>query len=115
VVKEVTAKGATVELAPGVEGYLRASEISRERVEDARSALSKDDKIEAKITSIDRKDRHISLSVKVRETELEGEAAQEYAARDVNLGGATLGDKIKEQLGNREPPGDQQQPGEPAS
>ena len=115
VVKEVTAKGATVELAPGVEGYLRVSEISRERVEDARSALSKGDEIEVKITSIDRKDRHISLSVKVRETELEGEAAQEYAARDVNLGGATLGDKFKEQLGNRQPPGEQQQPGESTS
>lgn len=97
VVKEVTAKGATVELAPSVEGYLRASEISRDRVEDARSALSVGDEIEAKITSIERKDRHISLSVKVRETELEGEVTQEYA-RDASLGGATLGDKLKEQL-----------------
>ena len=103
-VREVTAKGATVKLAPGVEGYLRASEISRERIEDARSALNKGDEIEAKITSIDRKDRHISLSIKVRETELEGEAAQEYKARDVALGGAKLGDKLKEQLGKQTEP-----------
>ena len=100
VVKEVTAKGAAIQLAPGVEGYLRASEISRERVEDARAALSQGDEIEAKITSIDRKDRRISLSIKVRETELEGEAAQEYA-RDANLETAKLGDKLKEQLGKQ--------------
>ena len=97
VVKEVTVKGATVELAPSVDGYLRASEISRDRVEDARTALSPGDEVEAKITSIERKDRHISLSVKVRETEIEGEVTQEYA-RDANLGGAKLGDKLKEQL-----------------
>ena len=97
VVKEVTAKGATIELAPSVDGYLRASEISRDRVEDARTALSPGDEVEAKITSIERKDRHISLSVKVRETEIEGEVTQEYA-RDANLGGAKLGDKLKEQL-----------------
>ena len=96
-VKEVTVKGATIELAPNVEGYLRASEISRERVEDARSVLSVDDKIEAKITSIDRKERRISLSIKGRETELEGEAAEEYG-RDAGLEGAKLGDKLKEQL-----------------
>jgi len=102
-VKDVTAKGASVELAQGVEGYLRVSEISRERIEDARSALNKGDEVEAKITSIDRKDRFISLSIKVRETELEGEAAQEYAARDVALGGAKLGDKLKEQLGKQAP------------
>lgn len=100
VVREVTVKGATVELASGVDGYLRASEISRERVEDARTALSPGDEIEAKITSIERKERRISLSVKVRETELEGEAAQEYA-RDAGLEGAKLGDKLKEQLGKQ--------------
>ena len=97
VVKEVTVKGATIELAPSVDGYLRASEISRDRVEDARTALSPGDEVEAKITSIERKDRHISLSVKVRETEIEGEVTQEYA-RDASLGGAKLGDKLKEQL-----------------
>ncbi len=102
VVKEVTAKGATIELVPGVDGYLRAAEISRERVEDARAALSVGDEIEAKITGIERKDRHISLSIKVRETEVEGEVAQEYA-RDGNLEGAKLGDKLKEQLSKQTP------------
>lgn len=102
VVMEVTAKGATIELAPSVEGYLRASEISRERVEDARTVLSPGDEIEAKITSIERKDRRISLSIKVRATELEGEAAQEYA-RDAGLEGAKLGDKLKEKLSKTNP------------
>ncbi len=96
-VKEVTAKGATVELIPNVEGYIRASEISQDRVEDARTVLSEGDEIEAKITSIERKDRKISLSIKVREMEIEGEAVQEYS-RDAKIGGATLGDKLKEQL-----------------
>ena len=104
VVREVTAKGATIELAPSIEGYLRASEISRDRVEDARSELSVGDEIEAKITSIERKERHISLSIKVRETEIEGEAVQEYG-RDANLEsaklGTKLGDKLKEKLSEK--------------
>ncbi len=97
VVTEVTAKGAVIELAPNVEGYLRASEISRDRVEDARTALKEGDKIEAKITSIERKDRKLSLSIKVREMELEDKVTQEYS-REANVSGATLGDKLKEQL-----------------
>lgn len=96
-ITEVTAKGATVLLAENVEGYLRASEISRDRVEDARTVLKEGEKIEAKITSIERKDRKLSLSIKVREMELEDEVTQEYS-REANIGGATLGDKLKEQL-----------------
>ena len=96
-IAEVTAKGATVELAANVEGYLRASEISRDHIEDARTALKVGDEIEAKITSIERKDRKISLSIKVRDMEIEDAAVQEYS-RDANVSGATLGDKLKEQL-----------------
>ena len=96
-VKDVTAKGATVELAPSVEGYIRASEITQDRVEDARTVLNVGDTVEAKITSIERKDRKISLSIKVREMEIEGEAVQEYS-RESAIGSATLGDKLKEQL-----------------
>ncbi|WP_424946840.1 30S ribosomal protein S1 [Candidatus Spongiihabitans sp.] len=103
VIKEVAAKGAIVALSAGVEGYLRAAEISRERVEDARSALKAGDQIEAKITSIERKDRKISLSIKVRDLEIEDQAAQEYArGSSISISGsgsgATLGDKLKEQL-----------------
>ena len=96
-VKEVTAKGAVIELIPNVEGYLRASEISRDRIEDARTVLKEGDEVEAKITSIERKDRKISLSIKVREQELEDEVTQEYS-RESSTSGATLGDKLKEQL-----------------
>ena len=96
-VKEVTTKGATVELAHSVEGYIRASEITQDRVDDARTVLNVGDRVEAKITSIERKDRKISLSIKVREMEIEGEAVQEYS-RESAIGSATLGDKLKEQL-----------------
>lgn len=97
IVKAVSAKGATVELAPSVEGYLRVSEISRNRIEDARTALKSGDEVEVKITSIDRKDRKLSLSVKMRDLEIEDEAVQVYS-RDSNVSGATLGDKLKKQL-----------------
>ncbi len=96
-VKEVTAKGAVIQLTPSVTGYLRASEISQERVADARNVLNVGDTVEAKITSIERKDRKISLSIKVREMEIEDEAVQEYS-RESTIGSATLGDKFKEQL-----------------
>ena len=96
-VKEVTIKGATIELAANVDGYLRAAEIAAERVEDARTALKVGDEVEAKITSIERKERRISLSVKVLDAEVKSDAAQEYA-RDVSLESAKLGDKLKEQL-----------------
>jgi small subunit ribosomal protein S1 len=97
IVTEVSAKGAVVELAPNVDGYLRASEISRDRIEDARTVLKEGDKVEAKITSIERKDRKLSLSIKVREMEMEDAVTQEYS-RGSNVSGATLGDKLKEQL-----------------
>lgn len=96
-VTEVDAKGAVVELEDGIEGYLRASELSREHVEDARSILKQGDDIEAKITSIDRKNRRISLSVKALEVQQESEVIQEYA-RKASTGSTTLGDKLKEQL-----------------
>jgi len=63
-VTEVTAKGATIELAEGVEGYLRVSDISRERIEDATSELSVGDDVEAKLMGVDRKNRSVSLSIK---------------------------------------------------
>ncbi len=65
-VTAVDAKGATVELADGVEGYLRASEASRDRVEDATLVLSVGDEVEAKFTGVDRKNRVVSLSVRAK-------------------------------------------------
>jgi small subunit ribosomal protein S1 len=67
IVREVDAKGAKVELTEGVEGYLKASEIAAERVEDARTRLNSGDEIEACVTGLDRKNRYINLSLKAKD------------------------------------------------
>ena len=95
---EVDAKGATVLLSDGVEGYLRASEISRDRVEDARSVLKAGNQIEAKFVGVDRKNRTISLSIKQKDADEEAAAIKGYS-RDASTGTATLGDILKEQMG----------------
>ena len=96
-VTAVDAKGATVKLSDEVEGYLRATEIGRERVDDARSVLKEGDEVEAKITIIDRKNRKISLSVKAKDMEKEAEAVQEYT-RKASVATSSLGEKLKEKL-----------------
>ncbi|WP_448623275.1 30S ribosomal protein S1 [Dickeya fangzhongdai] len=78
-VTAVDAKGATVELADGVEGYLRASEASRDRIEDATLVLSVGDEIEAKYTGVDRKNRVVSLSIRAKD-----EADEKDAIASVN-------------------------------
>ena len=75
-VAEVDARGAIIELAEGIDGQLRASELSRDRVEDARTVLSVGDEVEARFVSIDRKNRVISLSIKAKEAHEEAEAVQ---------------------------------------
>ncbi len=98
----VDAKGVVVNLGgPEVEGYLRASELSRDRVEDARSLLKEGDEVEAKITTIDRKNRKISLSIKAKDMEEETEAVQEYSRKPGSVG-SLLGDKLKEKLVNKD-------------
>jgi small subunit ribosomal protein S1 len=96
VVKEVDAKGAVVDLGGGIEGYLRASELSRDRVEDARTVLKQGDEIEARFMAVDRKVRTIALSVKAKEMHEEAEAMQNY--RSDSTTGTSLGDLIKEQI-----------------
>ncbi len=96
-VVSVDPKGAVIDLGDSIEGYLRASELSRDHVEDARSVLKEGDTVDCKVTSIERKSRRISLSVKALEMEREGEAVEEYA-RKSSVSGTTLGDKLKEQL-----------------
>ena len=96
-VSELDAKGAVIILTDGVDGYLRATELSRDHVEDARSVLAENQEIEAKITSIERKNRKISLSVKALEIDMQEQALQEFSKR-TSSGSVTLGDKLKEEL-----------------
>ncbi len=96
VVKEVDAKGAVIELADSVEGYLRASELSRDRVEDARSMLNEGDEIEAKFLGLDRKNRNINLSIKAKDSDEESAAIEDYK-RSAPVA-TTLGDLLKEQM-----------------
>ena len=100
-VSEVDAKGAVVTLVNGVEGYIRASEMARERVEDARSVLKEGDEVEAKFIGIDRKKRTISLSIRAKESDEEASAIQDYSAEGAGVGG-TLGDLLKEQMDREE-------------
>lgn len=101
VVTAVDSKGVTVDLGSGVEGTLRASEISRERIEDARSVLQVGDDVEAKFTGVDRKNRTITLSIKAKEYAEEAEVIQDYT-RKSTTGTATLGDILKEQMNNQD-------------
>ncbi len=96
-VTAVDQKSAVVELAEGVEGQLWASELARERVEDARTVLRVDDSVEAKIVTVDRKNRTLTLSVKAKETHEEKEAVEDYG-RTPQAGSATLGDLLREQI-----------------
>ena len=96
-VQEVEQKFVTVSLGDGVEGTLKASEISLEKdIDDARTALKAGDEVEVKITAIDRKKRTINLSIKAKETDDEQATVSEYAPE--TGGTAKLGDILKEQL-----------------
>lgn len=99
-VSEVEEKHAVLTLAEGVEGVLKASEISIESVDDARQSLSIGDELEVKILGLDRKNRAITLSAKSREIDDEQEAHREYQVQDdARAGATTLGDLIKAQMG----------------
>jgi len=97
-VKEADARGVTIEVSDGIEGYLRAAEISRDHVEDASKLFAVGDSVESKITSIDRKTRRISLSIKALEAQHESEAIQEYARGSDESGSSLLAEKLKEKL-----------------
>jgi len=96
-ITEVDAKAAIVDLGEGVEGTLRASELSRDRVEDARTILKEGDEVEAKFLGVDRKTRTISLSIKAMDADAEAEAIKEYSS-DAAPASTTLGDLLKEQM-----------------
>jgi len=98
-VTEVDARGATVDLGDGVFGTLRASELARGRVEDARTMIKVGEEIEAKFTNVDRKNRAIALSIKAKEVHDEAEAVSSYKADSSAAPvGTTLGELLKEKM-----------------
>jgi small subunit ribosomal protein S1 len=100
VVRDVDAKGATVELAEGIEGYIRASDIAKERVEDATQYLKPGDKVEAKFMGMDRKGRTLQLSIRAKDEADLRDTLEEYSSAS---GGTTkLGALLREQLGKSE-------------
>ncbi len=98
---EVDARGAVVDLGDGVEGYIRASDIARERIDDARTVLKEGEEVEAKFMGIDRKNRMISLSIRAKDHAEETEAMEDLS-RAPSTSSPTLGDLLKEQLGRSE-------------
>lgn len=100
-VREVDARGAVIDLGDGVEGYLRASDISRDRIDDARTVLKEGDTIEAKVMGVDRKNRMVSVSIRAKDSQEESEAMEELSNR-ASVSNPTLGDLLKEQLNRSE-------------
>jgi small subunit ribosomal protein S1 len=95
-VKEVDAKAAVITLADDVEGTLKASEISRERIEDARNALKEGEQVECKIVNVDRKNRAIGLSIKAKDIAEEKDAIKAHQQEAAPA--ATLGDLLKAEM-----------------
>ena len=102
-VKEVDAKAAVITLGEEIEGVLKASDISREKVEDARNVLNVGDEVEVKIVSVDRKNRGLVLSIKAKEADEEKQAVRDHRKTEAETAApATLGDLIKAQMENQD-------------
>lgn len=101
-VTSVDARGATIQIEPEVEGYLRASEISRDRVEDVRTHLSEGATVESMIINIDRKNRSIALSIKARENADTADAMQRMAESSAVSGTTNLGALLRAKLDNQD-------------
>ena len=100
IVKSVEAKEAVIELTEGIDAILKASEISIDRIEDARNELKVGDSVEAKIIAVDRRNRSINLSIKAKDVADEKQAIRDVREMDVTADGpTTIGDLIKAQMG----------------
>jgi small subunit ribosomal protein S1 len=101
-VKTVDAKGAEIDLGEDITGYLRVSEISRDRVEDARNVLKEGDEVTAIITNVDRKTRNIQLSIKAKDAadQQEAMASLNQASARENAGTTSLGALLRAKLDN---------------
>jgi len=94
-VKEVDTNGAVIELVEGITGYLKVSEISQDRVEDAATVLKQGAEVEVVITQIDRRSRNVSLSMKAKEFVEEKAAMENYKKQSEKSNGSTLGDLLQ--------------------
>jgi small subunit ribosomal protein S1 len=99
-VKTVDAKGAEIDLGDDVIGYLRASEISRDRVEDARNVLKEGDEVTSVVVNVDRKTRNIQLSIKAKDAADQQEAMASLAQNTGNAGTTSLGALLRAKLDN---------------
>ena len=96
---DIDSKSATIELKDRVEGVLRATEVSRDKVEDIRTILKQDDELEVKIVNIDHKNRNISLSIKAIEIDDEKAAIRDHKKQENSeVSPGTIGDLIKAEL-----------------
>ena len=97
--KSIDAKGAVINLEGDMEGYLRASEVSRDRVEDIRTKLKEGDSVTAMIINIDRKNRTINLSIKAKDLAEETDAMQKLASdKQASSGTTNLGALLKAKM-----------------
>jgi small subunit ribosomal protein S1 len=101
VVKEVDAKAAIIDLGEGIDGTLRASELSRDRIEDARTILTVGEEIEAKFMGVDRKSRAIMLSIKAKDSDEEKSMMQDYGSASAEAT-TNLGDVLKQHMNGDE-------------
>ncbi|MEP6484577.1 MAG: S1 RNA-binding domain-containing protein, partial [Rudaea sp.] len=99
--KEVDAKGVTVDLGEGVEGYLRANDIAKERVDDATLHYKVGDKVEAKYTGMDRKGRVLQLSIRAKDDDEMQQVLEDYQS-SASSGTTKLGALLKEQMNKSE-------------
>ena len=97
-VTEVDAKGAVIKLSDEVDGYLKAADISFDRVDDARSELNVGDSVEAKVINVDRKSRALGLSIKAKDIDDEKDAVASLKEQDESSSPGTIGDLIKAQM-----------------
>jgi len=98
---EVDAKGVVVDLGDEVQGYVRAADLDRDRVEDARTVVKEGDTVEAKFMAVDRRNRMISLSVRAKDQQDEREVMEDVGSAEGGAGNTTLGDLLKEQMSER--------------
>jgi small subunit ribosomal protein S1 len=101
VVKEVDAKAAIVELAEGIDGVLKATEFARDKIEDLRTVLKEGEAIEAKFIGVDRKTRALTLSIKAKDEQEEADVLSDYSSSNSSGGSTSLGDILKEQMGDK--------------